>query len=92
MIILVSRVNTFLMLTFCVCVWQVLALFPQVQLSVIYQLIHAHLESTAGFKGYEERGLYFGRVFSQLALLRSGRLETNVSALLGTNTYLALNA
>ena len=62
----------------CVCV-QVLVQFPQVLLSNVYQLIHAHLESTGGFKGHEERGIYFGRVFVLLALLRSGRLETNVS-------------
>lgn len=50
------------------------------QLSEVYQLIHAYLETTGGFKGHEERGIYFGRVFALLALLRSERLETNVSS------------
>lgn len=61
------------------CCVQVLVQFPQVQLSEVYQLIHAHLESTGGIKGHEERGIYFGRVFALLALLRSGRLKTSVS-------------
>ena len=81
MIILMSPIDSFsclIRVLVCVCV-QVLVQFPQVQLSNVYQLIHAHLESTGGFKGHEERGIYFGRVFALLALLRSGRLETNVS-------------
>ena len=66
-----------------ICV-QLLIQFPQVQLSEVYQLIHTHLESMGGIKGHEERGIYFGRVFALLALLRSGRLTTDVS-LLDTN-------
>lgn len=58
---------------------QLLIQFPQVTLSEMFRLIHMHLESTGGIKGHEERGIYFGRVFALLSLLRSGRLKTTVS-------------
>lgn len=63
-------------INFCL---QLLVQFRQVQLSEMFELIHTHLESSGGIKGLEERGIYFGRVFALLSLLRSGRLETTVS-------------
>ncbi len=87
-----SPVNSFKLIRALVCVcMQLLVQFPRVQLSKVHQLIRAHLESKGGFKGHEERGIYFGRMFALLALLRSGRLETNVS-LLNADFFLILNA
>ena len=61
---------------------KVLAVFPVVPLSQLFDLMHTHLEPTASDKSAEERGVYFGRVFALLALVRSGCLREKVSCLL----------
>lgn len=58
---------------------KLLAIFPVVPLSQLFDLIHTHLEPTASDKSAEERGAYFGKVFALLALVKSGCLQENVS-------------
>lgn len=61
---------------------QILKQFPQISLSRVLELVHAHLQTTGGAKGAEEKGACFGRGFALLALVRSGVLTSEVSGTL----------
>ncbi len=51
---------------------------PAIPVSQVLQLIRSHLEPTGGDKAAEERGLYFGKLFALLALIKSGRVSDKV--------------
>ena len=58
-----------------------LAVFVEIPLSQVFELIHAHLETTGAAKALEERGAYFGQIFALLALIQSGRLNEKVNSI-----------
>lgn len=58
---------------------QLLSLFPNVAAAQVFELIKDHLEPTGSDKAAEERGMYFGKLFALLALMKSGRVTNEVS-------------
>ena len=61
---------------------QLLTVFPVVPVSQVFQLIKAHLEPTGSDKAAEERGMYFGKLFALLSLIKSGRVTDKVGSIL----------
>ena len=53
--------------------------FPEVTVTQVLELIHAHLEPKGGTKAAEERGMCFGKGFTLLSLVCSGTLSAVVS-------------
>ncbi len=55
-----------------------LCVFETVPVAKVLKLVASHLEPTGSDKAAEERGMYFGKLFALLALIRSEKLKEEV--------------